>query len=229
MRPLLLLLLVISPALATAQITELSRVPAPGPYFLGAANLDADPQDEAVLLNVFQNPITVAGLYVVDTSTGAVEYAYVSGVDGSAPIVAGWSSSLNGNGFHFHAPPFIDSDGDGRQELWFYADGQMRVVGSTGTVGVNAPTTPPPPALLRSVPNPSAGLADIAYTLPAPAHVRLDLYDVRGRHVRTLVDGARPAGEHTATLDGGGVAPGTYTVRLDAGGPAVSRLLTIAR
>ncbi len=44
--------------------------------------------------------------------------------------------------------------------------------------------------------------ATFALTLPAPASVRLDLYDVSGRHVRALRVGAAPGGGSTCTWDG---------------------------
>jgi bacillopeptidase F len=74
-------------------------------------------------------------------------------------------------------------------------------------------------ALGAPVPNPSVGPASIAYRLPVAQHVRIALYDVRGRLVRTLFDGPREAGAFAADWDGrmedGGTASaGLYFVRL---------------
>lgn len=68
-------------------------------------------------------------------------------------------------------------------------------------------------------PNPSAGAAVFAYTLPEAAQVRLVLADVSGRVVRTLEHGARPAGPATVGWDGrdqrGGPLPaGLYFAKL---------------
>ena len=48
-----------------------------------------------------------------------------------------------------------------------------------------------------------------------PQHVRIDLYDARGRHVRTLYDD-RPAAESMTAVrvDGSGLASGIYFVHL---------------
>lgn len=80
-----------------------------------------------------------------------------------------------------------------------------------------------PLALGRSSPNPVQGAATIGFRLDQPGHVRLRLYDLRGRLVRTLVDGSRAAGEHTAVLDGNDLASGVYLYSLEANGRQVRR------
>jgi hypothetical protein len=74
-------------------------------------------------------------------------------------------------------------------------------------------------ALSAPRPNPSAGSSSIAYALPVMQHVRLALYDVRGRLVRVLFDGERKPGEFAAdwngTFEDGHAAPaGLYFYRL---------------
>ena len=71
------------------------------------------------------------------------------------------------------------------------------------------------------------------YVLPAADHARLRLYDLRGRLVRTLLDGARPAGPGAVRWDGRDedgrpAATGSYVARLESGGHrAVTRLLLV--
>jgi hypothetical protein len=93
----------------------------------------------------------------------------------------------------------------------------------TGTLstGVNGPVTMLELAPPR--PNPSLGPTMLRLRLPAATRVRLGLYDVAGRLVRTLVDGSLDAGDHTLAWDGrddGGraVTGGLYFARLDAAG-----------
>ncbi len=62
----------------------------------------------------------------------------------------------------------------------------------------------------------------IRYELGISAQVTLEIFDVRGRKIRTLVSEAQPAGSYTAIWDGRGeygapVAAGVYTIRLKAG------------
>ncbi len=81
--------------------------------------------------------------------------------------------------------------------------------------------TPGAPAgrLLPVAPNPFNAATTLAFTLERPAAVELQVYDLGGRLVRTLVSGPLPAGEHRRRWDGrdvGGraVPSGVYLCRL---------------
>ncbi len=89
-------------------------------------------------------------------------------------------------------------------------------------------------ALGQNFPNPFARATSIAFSLPAPGDVDLRVYDVQGRLVRTLVQGARSAGRHEVTWDGadeGGraAASGVYFYRLHAAGRQADRKLLMLR
>jgi len=100
-------------------------------------------------------------------------------------------------------------------------------VEGTGPVATDAPLPAfaegPALRLYAGAPNPfSAGTA-IRFDLPTSGPVRLRIYDVGGRLVRTLVDGVVPAGRgHSFHWDGradsgGPVGAGVYFTRLEAG------------
>jgi hypothetical protein len=56
--------------------------------------------------------------------------------------------------------------------------------------------------LFQNVPNPFATSTTIRYQMPATGHVTVEVFDVTGKLVRTLVDGIQPAGMQTVTWDG---------------------------
>ena len=71
-------------------------------------------------------------------------------------------------------------------------------------------------------PNPFNPSTIIPYQLAASSAVRLEVFNLLGQHIATLVDGARPAGFHTATwhaTDGAGraVGAGVYIYRMTVG------------
>ncbi len=77
-------------------------------------------------------------------------------------------------------------------------------------------------AMAPASPNPFREATRIAYTLPRATQVRVDVFDVQGRRVATLVDGTEPAGAHETNWDGrlatgGRAAAGFYLIRLRAG------------
>jgi hypothetical protein len=77
-------------------------------------------------------------------------------------------------------------------------------------------------ALLPVAPNPGHDRVRIGFAVAYATRVRIDVLDVRGRHVTQLADGVRMPGRHELVWDGraeGGRAPaGLYFVRCDAAG-----------
>ena len=77
-------------------------------------------------------------------------------------------------------------------------------------------------SLGQNYPNPFNPSTIIEYTLPSRARVQLDIFNILGQKVRTLVNAAEPAGVHRVEwngTDGSGqkVASGVYFYRLHAG------------
>jgi flagellar hook assembly protein FlgD len=72
-------------------------------------------------------------------------------------------------------------------------------------------------------PNPFSGSTTIQLLLPRTSPVSLEIYDVAGRRVRTLVSGTLGPGRHTIAWDGlnsagSEVSQGIYFLRLISGG-----------
>ncbi|MYB68937.1 MAG: T9SS type A sorting domain-containing protein, partial [Gemmatimonadetes bacterium] len=87
-------------------------------------------------------------------------------------------------------------------------------------------------ALGQNYPNPFNPSTVIPYQLPTAAHVRLEVFNVLGQHLATLVDGERPAGVHTAVWDatdaaGQAVAAGVYIYRLHSAGMELTRRMVL--
>jgi hypothetical protein len=83
-------------------------------------------------------------------------------------------------------------------------------------------------------PNPVRGACLFRFALGRPGPASLDVFDARGRRVRTLARGDREAGAHAVTWDGRDdagrpVAGGLYFARLAAPGLAAERRLVVAR
>ncbi|MFO7610310.1 MAG: T9SS type A sorting domain-containing protein [Candidatus Krumholzibacteriia bacterium] len=84
-----------------------------------------------------------------------------------------------------------------------------------------------PVALGQNYPNPFNPLTTIPVELDATRHVRLTVYDLRGRKVAVLVDGMMGGGRHEIPFDGTKLASGQYIYRLE--GTGTSRAMTLVK
>jgi len=71
-------------------------------------------------------------------------------------------------------------------------------------------------------PNPFNPRAVIAYSLPSAVSVKVEVMDINGRMVSTLVNRESTAGLHSVTWDASGVSAGVYLVRLTDGAGRVT-------
>lgn len=95
----------------------------------------------------------------------------------------------------------------------------------SGTTAITRVSFAPP------TPNPIAGSAVFSYSIPRRAQVSLDIYDIRGRRVFTVVKEEADSGDHLVTWNGRDrngreLASGQYLARLKVRGPGVSESLT---
>ncbi|MEK6987918.1 MAG: choice-of-anchor V domain-containing protein, partial [Candidatus Thermoplasmatota archaeon] len=96
----------------------------------------------------------------------------------------------------------------------------------SSTVGVEDDDAPAL-SLGPAYPNPFLGSARFDFSLAEAGSARMEVFDLSGRRVATIVSGILTAGRHTARWDGrdeGGraVGAGVYLVRLTAGGRTLS-------
>lgn len=82
--------------------------------------------------------------------------------------------------------------------------------------------------LHQNYPNPFNPTTTIRYELPKASYVRLEIFNMLGQQVATLVDGERQAGVYAAEFNALNLSSGTYFYKLQAGGFAdVKRLMLL--
>jgi hypothetical protein len=89
-----------------------------------------------------------------------------------------------------------------------------------GLISITAGATIGRTALLPNAPNPFGDFTELRFALARPEAARLSIFDARGRAVRVLATGTRPAGVHTLRWDGRdssgrAVAAGAYYCKLE--------------
>jgi len=87
---------------------------------------------------------------------------------------------------------------------------------------------------IRSHPNPFNALSEFNFSLPEDGDVSIEIFDINGRHVRSLVDQKLEAGFHRVvwkglTDQGKEAGSGIYLVMLKAGEQQVTRKVTLLK
>lgn len=173
--------------------------------------------------------IVVSSALLADLDPGAstaVDIAFVLGESLEELLVhaADVARLAQGEDFDLDRDPTTGVDGKEVHVPWFLAKGRGRARGHGPSDGLR----------LSVGPRPANPAVVVEYALENGARARLDVYDLRGRHVIRLLDEERPAGEGSLVWNGRDaghrpVASGTYLLRLTAGGLSTTARAVIVR
>jgi len=105
---------------------------------------------------------------------------------------------------------------------------------TTSGTGVDEPGIPIAFALRQNYPNPFRGGTTLAFDLPQPSKTTLEVFNVAGRRVTTLVDRELPAGRHAVAWDGKDangrdVSAGIYFYRVQSGANGAMKKMIILK
>lgn len=99
-----------------------------------------------------------------------------------------------------------------------------------GMVGlVDENLTPTKFTLEQNYPNPFNPITRIQYDVDVAGKVELDLFDIRGAKVRTLMNDDQPAGSHEFVLDGSQLSSGVYFYSMTVNGMTKTRKLVLMK
>jgi len=91
------------------------------------------------------------------------------------------------------------------------------------------PTLPQRVELQQNYPNPFNPGTTINYQVPEQSRVRLEVFDMLGRKVATLLNERVEAGYHQVRFDARNLASGMYIYRLQAGNTIITKKLTLIK
>ncbi len=91
------------------------------------------------------------------------------------------------------------------------------------------PETPSRYVLRQNYPNPFNPSTRVAFDVPLPGHVRIAVFDIIGREVAVLVDGALSPGRHEVSFDAEGLPSGPYLIRMETPNGIQSRKSLLIR
>jgi hypothetical protein len=93
----------------------------------------------------------------------------------------------------------------------------------------NPETIPTAFALHANYPNPFNPTTIIPFSVAQPSRVVLDVFDVTGRRIATLVDSTYPPGRYETRFDAHGLASGLYLYRIQMGDFQAARSFVLVR
>jgi hypothetical protein len=116
----------------------------------------------------------------------------------------------------------------------YWDDLTVDVIGTTTAVGGAKDGLPSTYELSENYPNPFNPSTTIQYGVPRDGAVAIDIYNVMGQKIRTLVDDYRAAGRYVATWDGRDdrgyvVGSGVYFYRLTSGNTGIVKKMLLLK
>ncbi len=162
------------------------------------------------------------------------EWEYTNGTADDGVLGDGASSSFPDDNSVFNAGEkyaFL-------QGIWWYSFGTYKLVPEDAedvgelTNTATEPTgegVPGSYTLRQNYPNPFNPTTNIQFDVVAPGHVRLDVFDVTGRLVSTLVNATLSAGSYQTTFDAKDLPSGMYLYRMTAGDQVLTNKMLLLR
>jgi hypothetical protein len=99
-----------------------------------------------------------------------------------------------------------------------------------GTVDVENPEEIPTMVTLhQNYPNPFNPTTQIQYSLPEAASVTLEVFNIQGQRVASLVDATQSADTHTVSFDAGHLTSGVYLYRIRVGSTTEVRKMMLLK
>lgn len=88
---------------------------------------------------------------------------------------------------------------------------------------------PPTVQLLQNYPNPFNPVTAIVYQMPTNSHVKLEVFDVLGQLIKTVVNETQGAGTYQVQFDASYLSSGVYLYRLTAGDVRITKRMLLLR
>ena len=180
---------------------------------------------------VFTGTLTVAG-----PTYGAIQYKYGYTAPGSNvfQVEAGGSTTAVGR----RRTRYVRANADGSwpSNFSFVAESYQpegnlpfETLGSGTAVEPIGDELPTRIELAQNFPNPFNPTTSIEYSIDAAADVKLQVFDVLGRLVSTLVDARQPASSYRVQFDASSLASGTYIYRLTTPVQTITRTMVLMK
>ena len=115
-------------------------------------------------------------------------------------------------------------------KVFFGGSRGLSVFKSVPNLGVESQRRSPATSLtLQSYPNPFSTAATVNFTLDSGNDVSVEVFDVLGRQIKTILNEMLESGQHSVTFDGSEFPNGNYMITLKVGSTTQSTWVTLAK
>ncbi len=187
-------------------------------------NINTEEQSVVIGLIPQFSPVVKPNL---EAGTGAVANLVFEINDPSVNEIT-LTENVTENPVHFLAFVYHDVDADGVMSARLErVDFPPVTVALSDVSPVNG--LPTSYSLSQNYPNPFNPSTNIAYDVPKASHVTLEIFNVLGQRVVSLVDQEMEAGSYTVEFDGSQISSGIYFYRLNAGDFADTKKMVMVK
>ncbi|MCK4427334.1 MAG: T9SS type A sorting domain-containing protein, partial [candidate division Zixibacteria bacterium] len=113
--------------------------------------------------------------------------------------------------------------------IWRLEEGIWEETPPSPKIAEENSQTPSGFELSQNFPNPFNPVTQISYTLPRDGHVRLEIYNLLGQKVATLVDEYQQAGQKTVNWEAKDLASGIYFYKLTSSGFTATKKMVLTK
>lgn len=183
--------------------------------------------------NIFGDVKNEAGFSIIELSWDAVDatdlshYLVKKAVNGSETDIVtesnSFSDSVSTSGSYNYSVSAVDEAGN---LSGVSAEAAVDIVVTSNEIRNGIPTEF---SLNQNYPNPFNPTTEIRYQLAENSEVKLQVFDMLGRNVETLVNGRKSAGSYTVTFNAQSLPSGMYIYRIEARNFSQTRKLMLVK
>lgn len=155
--------------------------------------------------------------------------ADIGGVDGEAGSKNSEAKYSGASDNGVYRSEANGSDGIGSDRTASYADKEFPFTLYVTPDELGEGDVPNQVYLDHNYPNPFNPSTTIRFGIPEEQSVKLEVYDILGRRVQTLINERMDSGTHTTVFDGARFASGVYIYRLRTGDATITRKMTLIK
>ncbi|CAN5289600.1 hypothetical protein BH23BAC3_BH23BAC3_33350 [soil metagenome] len=163
--------------------------------------------------------------YIIDIFAAGGDTPLVS-FDADVSTLGGTTGVILASGFLDSA---ANNDGPGFGVIVVLADGNVVELGMATSSEELTNNLPDQFELNQNYPNPFNPATTISYTLPEASDVKVEIFNVTGQQIATIVDTRQSAGQYSVNFDASGLSSGVYLYRIQADNVTQTRRMTLIK